>query len=119
MTDARREIISLIDEHWNPWVKAAYYSDPEVARIMDRITREWSNNNERGRPIDYATNEELALLLAKARWYYRLDPRTAMGIAMRNMSRQYEDTEDEKGAGLLGVFRKLFAPSRDRQGASP
>ena len=110
----KREILDLIDSHWNNWVKAAFYSDPQVEPIMGRLVKAWRDNGEQGQPLDYATDEELMILLRAARRYYTLDPRRAMAIAFANMSR---DEEEEKGPGLLGVFRKFFA--RGRQGASP
>ena len=113
----KREIIRLIDDHWDPWVKAAYYSDPIVSRIMDRLLEAWSGGGETGRPIDYATEDELLELLSKARVYSRLDTRTAMSVAMRNMYSGDDDYSEEEGPGILGVFRKLFS-SRGRRGAS-
>ena len=106
----REEIVELIDKHWNNWVKAAFYSDPEVSRIMDRLVAVWQENGEEGRPIDYASEEELIILLKAARRYYLLDPRRAMAIALANMGR-----EDE-GEGR-SLFRRLF--SRGRREASP
>jgi len=108
----RREIIELIDKHWNNWVKAAFYSDPEVSRIMDRLMREWRSNGEQGAPIDYATREELLVLVRAARRYYMMDPRRAMAIAFANMAR-----EDDEESGDAGFFRRLF--SRGRREASP
>ncbi len=105
----RKEIIELIDKHWNNWIKAAFYSDPEVAKIMDRLVREWSSKGERGAPIDYATEDELLVLLRAARKYYSMDPRRAMAIALSSMSR----AEEDEG----GIFRKIF--SRGRREVSP
>lgn len=106
----RKEIIELIDKHWNNWVKAAFYSDPEVAKIMDRLVREWSSRGEEGAPIDYATEDELLVLLRAARKYYSMDPRRAMAVALSNMA----GAEDESEGGL---FRRVF--SRGRREASP
>jgi hypothetical protein len=108
----KREIISLIEENTNNWVKAAFYSDLRVSRIMDRLVGEWQRNSEQGRPIDYATDDELEILLHVARRYYGLDPRRAMAIALNNMAR-----ENEEEASSLGVFKRLF--SRGRREASP
>ncbi len=112
----RAEIIELIDSHTNNWVKAAFYSDPEVSRIMARLVSEWESKGQDGQPIDYATSEELVILLRAARKYYRMDARTAMAVAFSNMNRESEE-EEEAGPGIMGVFRRLF--SRGRQGASP
>ncbi|MCE4624684.1 MAG: hypothetical protein F7C35_02310 [Desulfurococcales archaeon] len=110
----KREILELIDSHWNNWVKAAFYSDPQVEPIMGRLVKAWRENGEQGKPLDYATDEELMILLHAARRYYTMDPRRAMAVAFANMSK---DEEEERGPSLLGVFRKFFA--RGRRGASP
>ena len=110
----KAEIIELIDAHTNNWVKAAFYSDPQVSKIMARLVKEWEDNGERGRPIDYATSDDLVILLRAARKYYNMDPRTAMAVALSNMNRE---EGEEGGPGVMGVFRRLF--SRGQREASP
>jgi len=110
----REEIVELIDKHWNSWVKAAFYSDPQVSRIMDRLVAVWQENGEEGRPIDYASEDELVILLRAARRYYLLDPKRAMAVALANMGREDEDNNVRRGRSL---FRRLF--SRGQREASP
>ncbi|MCE4608970.1 MAG: hypothetical protein F7C36_01135 [Desulfurococcales archaeon] len=105
--ELREKILQLIDEHKNNWVLAAYYSDPDVDMIMKRLVKEWEENSEKGKPIDYATREELEILYLKAKKYAFMSEDTARAIAMSRMG-----SEEEKAPSILGVFRKLF--SRDR-----
>lgn len=64
-TDAdkiKEELVILIDENTEVIYKVVFYSKPEVQSIMNRVFEEWERNNRQGRPIDYATEEELQLL---------------------------------------------------------
>jgi len=58
----KQEIIRLIDESREQAYKVAFYSDPVVTRIMERIIAEWERNQEKGIPLDYATPEEIEVM---------------------------------------------------------
>jgi hypothetical protein len=68
--ELKREIISLIDDNIDVNVKAAFYSDPDVSEILNNLYQRWENNNNKNEPLDYATIDELKLLVIKARFYY-------------------------------------------------
>ncbi len=110
--ELRQKIIELIDKHTNSWVMAAFYSDPEVDKIMKNLLKLWQENGEQGKPIDYASGKELEILYLKAKSYAFMNENTARALAM---SRMVVDEEEKESA--LGVFRKLF--SRGRREASP
>ncbi len=92
--DLVRMIIENIEENRNNWVKALFYADKDVKRIMDRLVEEWGRNNMRGEPLDYATLEELEILAEKAE-RYRDAPQEAF---LRGML--------EKSAGVEGREQK-------------
>lgn len=58
----REEVIRLIDESKETVYKIVFYSDEDVQRIMERISKRWEEAGCQGRPIDYATPEELKIL---------------------------------------------------------
>ena len=74
LEDMKREIIDIVDRNWNPWVKAAFYSDPEVESILVTLYEIWESQNRRGIPLDYATQEQLEVLYVKAQEYRDADP---------------------------------------------
>ncbi|MEM0366050.1 MAG: hypothetical protein QXR02_00755 [Acidilobaceae archaeon] len=59
MSNIKSEILKLIDENRSPWVKAAFYSNPRVSSILEKLIDLWEANNRVGIPLDYATKEEL------------------------------------------------------------
>ncbi len=62
----KRKIIEKIDENYDPWVKAAFYSDREVSILLDELYRRWEEAGMEGKPLDYASDEELEFLALKA-----------------------------------------------------
>lgn len=91
--DLRRKILSQIEENRNEWVKAAFYSDPEVERIMARLVREWEARGMRGEPLDYATLEELEVMGERADRYVN----SSREEFLRRMLRRSIGAEGEKG----------------------
>ncbi len=94
MRISRDEIIRYIEyriENANVWIRAAFYSDPEVTALLEQLYERWYENREEGEPIDYATSEELELLYRKARQYSRLAPYEAYALVTRRKE------EEEKG----------------------
>jgi hypothetical protein len=96
MSIARRKslvesIIANIEDNKNSWVKALFYSDKEVSRIMERLVSEWIKNNMAGEPLDYASIEELEILAEKAE-QYRDAPQEAF---LRTMLRKSTNTEEQ------------------------
>ncbi|MEM0356074.1 MAG: hypothetical protein QXT88_02995 [Desulfurococcaceae archaeon] len=59
----KEKIIELVDKSWEPWRKAAFYSNPLVIEIMDKLYKEWEKEGRKGIPLDYASQEELEKLL--------------------------------------------------------
>jgi len=72
----KKEIIEIVDKNWNPWVKAAFYSDPEVEAILTELYEVWEKENRRGIPLDYASYEQLEILYFKAQEYRDADATT-------------------------------------------
>ncbi|MEM3832179.1 MAG: hypothetical protein QW128_01080 [Thermoprotei archaeon] len=68
--ELKKEIVSLIDDNTDVNVKAAFYGDPEVTKILDNLYERWESNNNKNEPLDYATIDELRILTMKARFYY-------------------------------------------------
>ncbi len=78
----RRVIMELIEEHNDPWVKAAFYGDPKVAKIVEELYKRWEKAGFKGVALDYATLEELKLLASKAQRYGRMGSSDAMRSAL-------------------------------------
>lgn len=65
--EMKNEIIRLIDESREVIYKIAFYSQPEVQEILERVSKRWEESGYQGRPIDYASAEELEMLYKIAR----------------------------------------------------
>lgn len=63
----KSEIIRLIDENNEVIYKIAFYSQPEVQEILNKVLKRWESSGYRDRPIDHATAEELEVLYRIAR----------------------------------------------------
>ena len=102
-----RELISLIEDNDVAWRKAAFYSDPRVEPIYRRLLEEWEKSDMEGIPLDYASSDELALLVSIAREYAFMDEGKARSLAL---SRGEEPKEPrgrrEKRGGIFRFFRR-------------
>ncbi len=56
----------FVEKNMDPWRKALFYSDSDVKKILKRVYEKWENSSYRGKPLDYATPEELRILARKA-----------------------------------------------------
>ncbi|MCI4396972.1 MAG: hypothetical protein JHC28_05375 [Thermoprotei archaeon] len=81
----KNEIINLIDENSSNWIKAAFFSDEVIEVIMEALYSKWESNMETGRPIDYATEDQLKIMLKKAQQYASMGQEEAMRIALKRM----------------------------------
>ncbi|MEB3806646.1 MAG: hypothetical protein GSR73_03935 [Desulfurococcales archaeon] len=90
-----KELVELIEDNAVAWRKAAFYSDPNVEPIYDRLIRVWMENGERDTPISYATDEELRVLVSIAKKYAFMSEDKARAIAMSRMG----GSEDMGGFG--------------------
>lgn len=100
----KSEILELIDDNYSNWRKAAFYSDPEVVEILDRLQREWEDGGMQGYPIDYASDEELEILYEKARTYAYMPEDRARSIVFGRQGGE----EEEQGSSLRRFFRRLL-----------
>lgn len=64
--------IEAMLEATTPWHKSAFYSDPQVTRILEELYRRWEEANRQDEPIYYVTKEELSILYQKAKEYTRM-----------------------------------------------
>lgn len=81
----KSEIINLIDENSSNWIKAAFFSDEMIEIIMEALYAKWEQNQEEGMPIDYATEDQLKIMLKKARQYASMKPEEAMRLVLKRM----------------------------------
>ena len=105
--EIRERILELIDNDTRNWVKAAYYSDPDVAPILDLVYQRWRRAGEKGRPIDYATRDELVILWNMAKRYFGMSEDTARAIVF---SRRWTG----EGEGKENIFSRLFGRRKRR-----
>lgn len=109
--ELKAKIISLIDENTFQWRKAAFYSDPTVSEIMVRLYERWEKSGREGRPIDYASLEELEVLAEKAEKYAFMDDETARAVTFTRMSGNRED----KGENSLVAFMRALLGHRKKK----
>lgn len=105
--EIREKILQFIDDDTRNWVKAAYYSDPRVVPILDLVYKRWEEAGRKGRPIDYATRDELDTLWNTAKKYFGMSEDTARAIAF---SRRWSDEEEGES-----VFSRLFGRRKKRR----
>ena len=92
----REEYIRYIEayiERGNEWIRAAFYSDPEVESILNALYERWNRSNGVGEPIDYATDEEVETLYRLARHYASLTPYEAYSIYMSRVEGRREENK--------------------------
>lgn len=58
----REEVVNLIDNSTETTYKIVFYAQAEVQEIMNRVLKRWEESGCSGRPIDYATPEEVKTL---------------------------------------------------------
>ncbi len=104
MNDKKNKILSLIEGDRSSWRKAAFYGDPVVSAIMERLYERWEKASRQGIPLDYATEEETRILLRLAEKYHRMSEAEAMRIAMNG------DYDRDRGAGRKSLLRRILFP---------
>ncbi len=109
--ELKAKIISLIDENTFQWRKAAFYSDPMVSEIMMRLYERWESSGRDGRPVDYASLEELEVLAEKAEKYAFMNDETARAITFSRMSGE----ADDRGENSLVAFMKAILGRRRKE----
>lgn len=110
--ELKAKIISLIEDNMFNWRKAAFYSDPRVSEIMSKLYERWNSSGQRGRPIDYASIEELKILAKAAERYAFIDDETARAITFSRMGGE----ERRGGENSLAAFiRALIGRRKGRE----
>jgi len=100
-----QELFQLIEDNRVDWRKAAFYSDPRVEPIYNRLVEEWERSGGEGIPLDYASMDELEILVAVAKEYAFMDEAKARSLAMKRSEPEREEAGEEK-RGLLRFFRR-------------
>lgn len=100
----KRTILHLIDDQEDNWLKAAFYGDESVRRILDRLYEEWEKAGRRGIPLDYATLEELVELERIARRYAAMSQAELQMIALHRMTGEEPRVE----LGLVERIKRLL-----------
>ncbi len=106
----KRKIEELIESNRFSWRKSAFYSDPEVAPIIERLYERWEASGRQGKPLDYADLDELRLLADKAERYAFMDDETARAITFGRMS-----GEERPGESSLAAFLRALLRGRRRR----
>lgn len=79
----KNEIIRLIDDSKQNGRKIAFYSDPLVVEILDKIYELWEKNNREGIPLDYASPDQIDVLYNLALKYSRVSDSEAWALYLR------------------------------------
>lgn len=80
--EMKDQLINLVDMNKDTWVKAAFFSDETVEKIMEILYSRWEANNEEGIPIDYASAQELEILLDIAKKYTNMKTDDARSLVL-------------------------------------
>lgn len=75
----------MIDESREQAYKIAFYSDPTVASIMEKLIAEWERNQQKGIPLDYASEEELKAMYTIAVKISETPPHVLMARYLRGL----------------------------------
>lgn len=94
--ELKRRITMLIDDSTNNWAKIAFYSDPNVAHILDLVYGRWEQNNRKGLPIDYATIDELRILVHAAEKYKNAGPEVVSRLMFSSEETDIINTSSKK-----------------------
>ena len=98
----------MIDDSEDPWLKAAFYGDPKVSSILDKLLEEWERRGREGIPLDYASPEDLKVLYSLASKYASMTTAELQVIALNRM----EGKEVEGKVGFVGriirILRRLL-----------
>jgi len=112
-----RGILVNVEESADPWVKAAFYSDSDVLRILSNIYERWERGGMSGEPLNYATDNELEVLFQKSR---AVRPLVNSSDHVRRMMLRAiygevpkEEVEDRRAPSFLRVLRRLFLPGSE------
>ncbi len=103
------DILRMIDDNPSNWKKAAFYSDSEIMPLLEELQRRWEESNNEGIPIDYATDEELDLLLSKARKYYYMSEAEAVSLVMARQhgSSRSQEREVQRGSRVREFIDRI------------
>lgn len=103
----KREIMINIEENVNSWVKVAFYSDPEVAAITEKLYKRWEKEGNKGDPLDYATLDELRILAFKSKIYKDVNASAVLRAFMKE-EKVTEEMEKGKRSVIKSILRQLF-----------
>jgi hypothetical protein len=114
MVDVNRmkdRIVELIDENKRNGPKIAFYSDPRVSSIMEQLYSRLEANNRSGKPLDYASEEELKFLYNMALKYSDISDEEAWLIYMSREATDVNPTFEEirvEEQEKKSIWRKIF-----------
>ncbi len=81
LEECREKLLELLDS-MHPWCRSAFYADRDVARLVSALYSRWEEAGRSGEPVDYASLDELRMLLERADRYSRLPPWQALRMAL-------------------------------------
>ncbi|ADI32192.1 hypothetical protein [Staphylothermus hellenicus] len=103
----KNEIIKLIDDSRQDGRKIAFYSDPLVIEILDKVYELWEKNNRKGIPLDYASPEQINVLYNLALKYSRVSDSEAWALYLRRTvyGTEKENESENKKSRLRSILR--------------
>jgi len=93
--EMKRKIIEIIDENKSAGPKIAFYSDPDVAEIIDKLYKRWNAEGCKGKPLDYASEEEIRFLYKMALKYRNISEAEAWMLYMSREASEINPTLKE------------------------
>ena len=103
--ELKEKLTVFLDQDPRKWVRSAFYSDPEVQKVMDILYGKWEEAGRKGMPVDYASHDELVFLWNKASKYLGMNENVARAIVFNRLT---GSDEHVKESGGKGIFSRLF-----------
>ncbi|RLE52780.1 MAG: hypothetical protein DRJ26_04260 [Candidatus Methanomethylicota archaeon] len=107
LSELKKRFINLHEIYLeaNRWAMAAFYSDSEVSKLNNILYERWAKEGMKGEPIDYASKEELLMLIRKIQAYagVRADE------VVRDLMIKGEISVSSRISALRGFFDKLIS----------
>ncbi|MCX8184451.1 MAG: hypothetical protein RMI56_06205 [Sulfolobales archaeon] len=110
----KRRLMELVDLSFEPWRKAAFYSNDEAVGVLTQLYQRWELHKRVGSPLDYATEEELDRLLVIAEGIEpenMQDQQSKMLIAAlygEEVLESIKSREKKRSRGFMRILKKMF-----------
>ena len=108
----KEKIIEIIDKNKRNGPKIAFYSDPQVASLMNELYQRWESNDRKGIPLDYASDDEIKFLYNIALKYSNVSDDEAWIMYLSregtDINPTLEELVEEEESRKPSIWRRIF-----------